>query len=189
LIARRVLLFSAIALLAACASLPKPQAQRAYEGRFAVTAVHGGESDHSNGRFALAVRADGVTLDLASPFGNTLARIETTAAAAVLTSIGVAGERQRFEGVNAGELTQRVLGWPLPVAGLGDWIAGRPDPARPAAKLPSGADGFTQDGWTIRVLERLSATGAPRRLSLTRPPSADSTGPAIDLRLVLDDPQ
>ena len=43
-----------------------------------------------------------------------------------------------------------------------------------------------QDGWTIRVLDRFGADGAPRRLAFERPAAPYS--PAVTVRLVLDAP-
>jgi outer membrane lipoprotein LolB len=129
-----------------------------------------------------------VTLDLDSPLGSTLARVEVDPQGARLTAPGNHGQRE-VRGANAEALTYEVLGWPLPVAGFRDWIDGRPVPARPAAERTS-ADGkaFDQDGWTITVLERFDeGRGPPRRLVFERP-EAQGLTPAISLRLVLDEP-
>jgi outer membrane lipoprotein LolB len=177
--------------LTACASGPRPAAQRYYEGRFAVTvtvtAAPGERTENSSGRFTLELRADGLTLDLATPLGNTLARIETTAGGARMTAAGPAGDMRQIDGANADELAERILGWPLPVDSLDDWLAGHPDPARPSADLPGEPDGFAQDGWTVRVLERFAPSAAPRRLVVARAPSA--AAPAVTLRLALDEPR
>jgi outer membrane lipoprotein LolB len=175
------------AALTGCASLPTvPPAERVHTGRFALTASRGEQSDNLSGRFTLAVRADGLTLDLSSPFGNTLARFETRATHARAWVPDGNGRLREARGIDAESLAVELLGWPLPVDGIGDWILGRPVPAR-AARI-TAQDGkvvaFEQDGWAIRVVERF-AGAAPRRLNFERAAFGDA--PAIALRVVLDE--
>lgn len=171
--------------ISACTTLPPTREfERSYEGRFAVTAAWPDRTENTSGRFVLMVRADGITLDLASPLGNTLARIDTDAAGARMTAAAANGETQRLQGASADALAEQALGWPLPVAGLRDWITGRPMPGHPYA---TGADGaIEQDGWTIRVLERFEASGTPRHLVFER--TATPEAPAVTVRLALDGP-
>lgn len=171
----------AVGLLAACASVPP--GERVVGGRFSVLVAADGRQDSGSGRFRLAFSGDAIALDLASPLGTTLARVELDASGARLTRSDGEGLRE-LRGASAELLTLEALGWPLPVAGLTDWIAGRPVPGRPV-DLHSD-DAFVQDGWTIRVLERF-ASGAPRRLQIERP-ELRGVAPAITLRLVLDEP-
>lgn len=182
---RAVLLVAGAMLAGACSTLTPPrEAERVHQGRFAVTANWPDRAENSSGRFALSIHADGLTLDLSSPLGNTLARIDTDANGARLVAPDGNGSLQRLQGPNADALTEQALGWSLPVSGIGDWIVGRPVPVRPYRSVGEGA--IEQDGWTIRVLERFGGDSAPRRLSFERPAAAPS--PAITLRLVLDEP-
>lgn len=178
--------------LAACATLPQaPPPERVHAGRFAATTTLDGRSENTTGRFTLAVGGPQLTLDLATPLGTTLARIETGPAGAVLSVPGAGGLREA-RGRDAEALAEEVLGWPLPVAGIGDWIEARPAPGRPSrVQTVDGRVGrIEQDGWTIDIAERFDA-GAPRRLVFTRPalPARGMAppAPAITLRLVLDD--
>jgi outer membrane lipoprotein LolB len=171
----------AVGLLAACATVPR--AERIVAGRFSVLVAADGRQDSGSGRFTLAVDGEAITLDLASPLGTTLARVEVDARGARLTRSDNEGPRE-VRGASAELLTLEALGWPLPVAGFPDWIAGRPAPGKPVDVLAD--DAFTQDGWTIRVLERFDG-GAPRRLQIERP-ELRGVAPAITLRLVLDGP-
>lgn len=67
----------AAVLLGACASLPPPlPPERSYSGRFAATATLDGRSDSQSGRFVLQTRGAELTLDLATPLGTTLARLQ-----------------------------------------------------------------------------------------------------------------
>lgn len=177
------------ALVSACATFaPLPSAERQYIGRFSVVTALAGKRDSSSGRFKLAVDPKAVVLDLDSPLGSTLARVQVDPDGAMLTAPGDGGQRQ-VRGTSAEALTYEVLGWPLPVAGFRDWIDGRPVAARPAnERTTAEGKGFEQDGWTIIVLERFDqGRAAPRRLLFERPEAQGST-PAITLRLVLDEP-
>jgi outer membrane lipoprotein LolB len=176
-------------LLSACSTFgPLPQAERQYVGRFAVVTTLAGKRDSGSGRFKLAVEPRTLVLDLDSPLGSTLARIEVDPKGARLTASGDGGARE-VRGTNAEALTYEVLGWPLPVAGFRDWIDGRPAAARPSTERTTNeGNGFEQDGWTITVLERFDeGRGVPRRLLFERPEEQGAT-PAINLRLVLDEP-
>jgi outer membrane lipoprotein LolB len=176
-------------LLSACATFsPLPSAERRYLGRFSVVTTLAGKRDTGSGRFKLAVDPGAVVLDLDSPLGSTLARVEVDQQGARLTSSGDGGQRE-VRGANAEALTYEVLGWPLPVAGFRDWIDGRPVAARPwTDRTTAAGSAFEQDGWTVSVLERFEeGRAAPRRLLLERPEVQGST-PAIALRLVLDEP-
>lgn len=177
-----------LAVVAGCTTLPPiERAERVYSGRFAATVAQGEQRESTSGRFTLVVRLDGVTIDLSTPVGNTLARIRTTPDAATLTAPQQDGSLRTWQGASPEALAEAVLGWRLPVSGLPEWLAGRPMSDRPVLLAPP--DGplqqFEQEGWTIRIEERFKGTGAPHRLSLDR--SAEATAPAIRLRLVVDE--
>ncbi|MDQ6618810.1 MAG: lipoprotein insertase outer membrane protein LolB [Pseudomonadota bacterium] len=78
-------------------------------------------------------------------------------------------------------LTQRALGFPLPVEGLAAWIRGAPRPGSPfQAETDERARAtlLRQDGWEI-VLDYADANAStPVRLRMTYP--------EVELRLVLD---
>jgi outer membrane lipoprotein LolB len=178
--------------LAGCATLPAPtDSERVHAGRFAATTTLDGKRENTTGRFQLWVDRERLLLDLATPVGTTLARIESGSAGVVLRTPGDDGREVRSRDAEA--LALEVLGWPLPVAGIGDWIEGRPAPSRPSRPLAGadGAAGFEQDGWTIAIAERFDS-GAPRRLVMSRPAQSAAArtpaAPAITLRLVLDEP-
>jgi outer membrane lipoprotein LolB len=176
-------------LLCACSTFaPLSNAERQYAGRFSVVTTLAGKRDTGSGRFKLAVDRDAVTLDLDSPLGSTLARVEVDPQGARLTAPGNSAGQREVRGASAEALTYEVLGWPLPVAGFRDWIDGRPVPTRAATEHTTNeGKAFEQDGWTISVLERFDeGRGPPRRLVFERP-EAQGLTPAITLRLVLDE--
>jgi len=169
--------------LAACAT-PSAPPERVTSGRFSATASNGDKRDSISGRFTIEVRGAQQVIDLATPVGTTVARIDIEPGRATATG----PQMQTASGPNADELIEQVLGWRLPVAGLADWIEGRPDPARPARTRRDGdrVSEIEQDGWTIRIPEYSPTTTRPRRLDLDRP--MIGTHPAVTVRLVVDDP-
>jgi outer membrane lipoprotein LolB len=174
-------------LLCACTTTPAPTVERQYVGRFSVVTTLAGKRDSGSGRFKLAVAGDATVLDLDTPLGSTLARVEVDPRGARLTASSDSGPRE-VRGADAEALTSEVLGWPLPVAGFRDWIEGRPVPTKPSIdRTTNTGKAFEQDGWTVSVLERFEQGGAPRRLLLERP-ETQQPAPAISLRLVLDEP-
>ncbi len=173
--------------LAACASLPPPApAERVHAGRFSAIARLDDRQENLSGRFVLSVRGESLTLDLASPLGTTLARVESGPDGARLTEPG--SPPRELRGPSAEALAEQALGFALPASGIGDWIVGRPVAHRAASTTVHDGhiSAIEQDGWTIRVLERFAGNGLPRRLAFERP--AHAASPAIRLQLVLDDP-
>ena len=144
---------------------------RAYSGRFAVTTALG---EQRKRLWALQSRDSGSqqTVELASPLGTTVARVEIEPGGARATG----AQMQEVRGADADTLTQQLLGWPLPVSGLVDWIEGRPVPTRVARVEREGGRVvlLEQDGWTIRLPEYSEATARPRRLVLERPAAANT---------------
>jgi outer membrane lipoprotein LolB len=181
----RIWLAALLALaLAACAT-PSAPPERVYSGRFSATATDGGRQNNSvSGRFTVEVRGNRQLIELATPVGTTVARIEIEPGRAQATG----PQMQTVTGPNADELVERLLGWRLPVTGMADWLEGRPEPSRAARTRMSGEriSEIEQDGWTIRIDEYSAATNKPRRLSLERPMTGRE--PAVSVRLIVDDP-
>ncbi len=176
--------FVSVSLLAACATPSKTPADRAHSGRFAVTTELGEKRESVSGRFSLEVRGAQQVLELASPLGTTVARIEIEPGGARATG----ARMQEVRGADADALTEQLLGWPLPVSGLADWIEGRPVPQRTARIERDGGRIvlLEQDGWTIQLPEYFKTSARPRRLVLERPAAANT--PSVILRLIVDEP-
>lgn len=176
--------FVSVVLLAACATPILVPPDRAYSGRFAVTTAFEQQRENVSGRFTLEIRGPQQIVELASPLGTTVARVEIEPGGARATG----AQMQEVRGADADALTQRLLGWPLPVSGLADWIEGRPVPTRGARVEQEGGRVvlLEQDGWTIRLPEYSEATARPRRLVLERPAAANT--PSVVLRLIVDEP-
>lgn len=180
-------------LLSACASLPPPKgADHHYAGRFSLAVTRADprgaepQRDAWTGRFTLQVDARSLTLDLVSPLGSTIARFETDAQEARLLVPANGGVRVEH-GPDARALSEQVLGWSLPVAGMADWLEGHPSPARPYQPLDPIAEAtrFEQDGWAVTVEPPTDARPG-RRLQMDR--SGQGGAPDVALRVVLDGP-
>lgn len=107
-----------------------------------------------------------ITLDVSSLLGSTLARARTDAGGA---SLDLADGR-RYTAVDAEALTDKVLGWRVPVARLPGWLRGE-------ESLPG-------DRWQVGIEELRGHR--PARVTLRWP----ADGPeAVSLKLLVDDPE
>lgn len=171
-------------VLAACATVPEVPPERSYTGRFSAVATQGDKRDAVSGRFSVEVRGERRSVDLATPLGTTVARVEIGPDGARATGPGM----QDVHGPDADALTERLLGWRLPVSGLADWIEGRPAPGRPARVEREGDRPLLieQDGWIVRLAETFEGSNRPRVIVLERP--AAPLAPGVVLRLIVDPP-
>ncbi len=179
---------AATLLLAACATLTAPP-DRVHAGRFSASTIlatgsaPGAATPQSvSGRFSVEVRGARRIVEVATPLGTTIARIDIAPGSA--TAIGP--QLQTVSGPDPDALVEQLLGWRLPVSGLTDWIEGRPAAGRPARTEgePGRLSLIEQDGWLIRI-EEYKAPGQPRLLTLERPPTTHEQG--LRVRLVLED--
>ena len=182
--------------LAACAGIPPaaptmPEAgvTRAYEqsvdinGRMSVRYNLNGRDEALHGSFEWRQRPDNTRLTLLSPLGQTLAQIMVTPDGATLTQAG----QPPLSAADADALASQALGWPLPVAGLRDWLQGMVTvPGGKRLALAPGNDGdiVSADGWRLRFPAWEDGDPArPRRIDLAR--STEQAGD-VALRLVID---
>ncbi|SPA47899.1 lipoprotein insertase outer membrane protein LolB [Cupriavidus taiwanensis] len=183
-------------LLQACASVAPSRsfdvdqdaANRQYTGRFSASYVRYGRDEGVQGSFRWEEQGRNVRLDLVSPLGQTLAVVTATPSGATLD---LPNQPPR----NAPEvdtLMEEALGFALPVAGMRDWLHGRPTPGTPA-RATRDEQGrlatLAQNGWTVRYVawQETADTGAaatqvPRRIDLAR----DAGSNPLSVRLVID---
>jgi len=182
--AARWLIVLFTALLAGCATAPEATPDRVHTGRFSAVATQGERRESVSGRFSMEVRGERRRIDLATPLGTTVARIEVGPEGARASGPGM----QEARGPDADALAEQLLGWRLPVSGLSDWIEGRPVPSRPARMERDGSRLvlIEQDGWTVRLAETFATSDRPRLIILER--AASPLAPGVVLRLVVDDP-
>lgn len=173
------------ALLSACAGLSsRPQVdapprealeQFVLEGRFSLYY----ESRTYSGRLNWTHRAAASELLLSSPFGQGLAEIVTDANGARL----IGGDGKQHQAPDVETLTREVLGFPLPLTQMADWVRGR------SASVPSDKGlldrqgrlvSLQQDSWRIDYDYVDQDPGAaPVRISVKR-------GDSFELRVFVD---
>jgi outer membrane lipoprotein LolB len=170
-------------LLAGCA-LPgaavRPVPTAAASESFAVegrVSVRFGE-DSLAGRIAWAHSAARDEISLASPLGNQLALIVREPAGVALTD----ASRNLYQAADVETLTERHLGWRLPLAGLSDWVRARPGAGAVTRRDAEGRPVHVAEaGWAIEF-DYEGAARLPRRLVMVftrgeRP---------LEIRLVID---
>jgi len=171
----RVLAAAALAILPACAELAflQPTAGLEFQlsGRIAVRYADQG----SSGNFAWRHRATGDEMLITSPLGQGVARIEREANVVTVT----ASDRRVYRAHDAESLTEQVLGFRVPLAGLADWVRARPapGPARETRDAHGRLSELVQDGWHVYYLAYADVSGLPARLRLVYP--------GLELRLAI----
>jgi len=178
---RRASLAACALLLGACATIPvpaptaEPVADATFDVSGRLSARRGAEGvaahfawEHVPGRDAI---------ELATPMGTTLARLERDAGGASIKRADGAVERAR----DAATLAERALGFPLPVESLAWWIRAVPHPGAPHA-IERDASGrvlvLRQDGWSV-VYAYDDRAARPLRLYATYYPD-------LEVRIVID---
>ncbi len=180
-------LLSAIALiLAGCAAAPpiphpvtRPaqmqHASFALNGRIAVN--HDGKRSSSGMRWTHHPADDEILL--LAPLGQTMARIHRDADGVVLDT-----SDKHYTAEDTEELTQRVLGWHLPLEGLQYWALALPAPES-EADIEHDANGqvsvMHQDGWEIHYTRYAAQApdSLPLRMNLQRE--------GMELQLLVDE--
>ena len=124
--------------------------------------------------FELQGSAESGTLNLSTPLGSVLAQARWSPGNVVLAT--PQGEN-RFADLDA--LTREVLGEPLPVAALFDWLRGRPWPGAASRTTAAPAEpGFEQLGWVVSLARFSEAWVVARR----------DRAPVVTVRAKLDTP-
>ncbi len=153
---------------------------RTIEGRLSVRYkdLETGKEDASSGSFVWTASGDDLELSLLDPLGQTVALIRSGAQGSSITF----RDGRRVDGASPEALTQRTLGWTVPLRGLRSWLDGQADRGSAATTLDDGR--IRQDGWTIRFQadDAAPAGTLPKRIDLSYPgPPAE-----IEMRLVVD---
>jgi outer membrane lipoprotein LolB len=165
-----------VALLAgACAQLEtKPPQDVEFDLSGRLAARYGEEAFTGNIAWRHAKSADEMLIT--SSLGAGVARIVRQGGSVVLST----AEPREYKAEDAEALTEEVLGFRLPLAGLADWVRGRPSTDAPATAeyAPDGRLlSLQQQGWNIEYLDYQEKR--PSRLRLTYP--------GIELRLAISE--
>lgn len=146
-------------LLAGCASTPRqtapapvlaasPSAPLSLAGRFAMTYTQSlpeSKQESASGRFTLYRDHKQLSVDLFSPFGQTIARAEQNAGQPARL---VTADNRTLTGPTLDDVFQRAIGIRVPAEKLPDWLSNRFE-----RTLSSSADGrtvrATDAGWDI----------------------------------------
>ena len=165
--------FALAVLSAACAQLQTAVPEKlVFELSARLAARYGAESFSGNLAWRHAERNDEMLIT--TPIGQGVARIVREGDAVILTT----AEPKEYRARDAESLTEQVLGFRLPLAGLADWVRARPsgDASFKEEKSPDGRlQRLEQSGWTIEY--QAYDSERPTRLRLVYP--------GIELRLAI----
>lgn len=178
--------------LSACATLPQPTAAatnlRSYHeqidisGRLSVKYEANYREQFISVHFDWSQTPQQTLISLRSPTGQTMATIVINAGGAQLTRNG---EPTRFA-PTVDQLSADLLGWPLPVAGLRDWLQGfLTAQHRVALTEASATEPFMVEGWQLRYTSWQTENNIerPKRIDLSQ--QTEQAGP-VTLRIVVD---
>jgi len=135
-----------------------------------------GSCGAASGRITWQHDAASDDLLFSAPLGQGVARIVWRDSVASLTT----SDQKLYQANDVETLTEQVLGWRLPLAGLPDWVRGRAAAGAPAQTQLDGSQRLVelrQSGWLVE-LGYGSDTGLPSRLRMSRQD--------VELRLVID---
>ena len=142
-----------------------------------ISAKYDGQGFFGNLRWQHTAQRDEILI--LSPLGQGVAQIEQHAGSVVLTT----SEQQRYQAQDAETLTEQVLGWRLPLAGMRYWVLGRAAPGQADIQVdPSQRPTrLLQDGWEIDYLAYREADGLmlPQKLIMHRQD--------LEMKLIIDD--
>ncbi len=162
---RRALCLAAL-VLAGCAQLQTASREEPLFELHGKLAAREGE-DGFSGNIAWRHAAGSDEMLITTALGQGVARIVRDRDGVVLTT----AEPKEYRGSDAESISEEALGYRLPLAGLADWVQGRPSSELPPGRLKRDADGkvnhLEQGGWTIDYLDYQD--GRPSRLRLAYP--------------------
>ena len=167
-----------LSLLGGCASVgkPAPEGATSISGKLSVRvdATTATPARSESGNFELKGTPENGQLNLSSPLGTGMAQARWAGRRAWLTTSQGETAYPDLE-----TLTQEMLGEPLPVAALFDWLRGRPwAGAASQANEPPAGPGFAQLGWSVDLARFGEGWIAARR----------AQPPVVTVRARVDDP-
>ena len=175
LAAARALALAAMLSVAACAELERLHADRDVEFELAGRIAVRFQDESSSGQIAWRHGAHNDEVLITTPLGQGVARIVRDGDTVTLTD----AEAREHRAADAETLTEQVLGFRLPLAGLADWVRARagPGPSHSRSDGKGRLAELEQSGWKIEYLEWGADGRLPSRMKLTYP--------GIELRLAI----
>lgn len=161
-IKRFVALLLGLLLLAGCVSVPPSRVgvpprdaldSFVLEGRFSLYQ----ESKSYSGRMSWTHTGARSEMLLSSPFGQGIAEIVTDERGARMTL----SDGKVHAASDAETLTKNVLGYPLPLALLADWVRGRAGPGETRLDALGRLEHLRHDGWRVDYSYGDSDPGSP----------------------------
>ena len=134
-------------------------------------------TEAASGRITWQHDAASDELLFSAPLGQGVARIVWRDAVASLTT----SDQKSYQAGDVETLTEQVLGWRLPLAGMPNWVRGRAAAGAPAQTQLDGSRRLAQlrqSGWLVEFLEYAGDKGPPWRLRMSRE--------EVEIRLVID---
>ncbi|MDE3207942.1 MAG: outer membrane lipoprotein LolB, partial [Pseudomonadota bacterium] len=113
-----------------------------------------------------------------SPLGQGVARIVRNDKAVVLET----ADGKKWVSGSARALTQRILGWPLPIKGLHYWVMGQPAPGQALTRLNQAGQlvHLEQEGWIVDY------SGYSQQGQVMLPSRLILKGPEVKVKLIID---
>lgn len=173
-------------VLAGCASAPPRIAvsglNQVVQERFELDgrmAVHY-RNDNSSAAIHWRHRPEIDSLTLSTPLGQTLTALTRDADGVTLVDSG----QKTHHAQNVADLTERLLGWRLPLENLAYWIVGHAAPDQTYQVQQDAEHGITrliQAGWVVTYSrwQQVGGVNLPDKLTLT--------GRGVEVRLVIGD--
>jgi len=138
------------ALLAACAQVEIKPPEGPLEFSFAGRIAARYRNESFTGNIAWRHAREGDELLISTPTGQGVAQIVRQGEAVLLRT----AEPREYRDTDPELLTERVLGFRIPIDGLADWVQGKPSPQ------------LESRGWQVEYQER-DTQGRPTRMRLT----------------------
>ena len=158
----RVVVLAAVLLLAACAQIeikpPEGPLEFSLAGRIA--ARYGSES--FTGNIAWRHARSGDELLISTPTGQGVAQIVRQGDAVLLKT----AEPREYRDNDSEALTERVLGFRIPIDGLADWVQGKPSPQLESRGWRVEYQGYDAERRPTRM--RLTYQGIELRLAISQ---------------------
>lgn len=150
-------------LLAACQSMPaakdwqqRPESRASFDASGRLAVKQNDKGSYAN--FDWSSNGSVQQLDVNTPLGNTVGQLCQD----VQGVVAVASDGSRFEAATASELSERLMGFAIPVEALDVWAHGHWHERSPHTVREDGR--LLQDGWVIE--RQVNEDGQPRLLLL-----------------------